>query len=237
MAVKYLTDPFVRNLAPRGTRRIRPDKTGRIEICDLKVTGLCLRVSSLGYKSWSFTYKMPEKKPDGQWRTGKQQRITLGKFPLISLSEARSKALELREQVDAGVDPKARPTTFRSVADTCMEYVDLSLVGRTKHPELARAVFKNHVIPRWGEMQLESVSRGEAHQLLDEVKQDTGVGAAREVQKHLSAMYNWAIDREYVDINPPRRQLQFPSATIRIPHTMAGAACRVAGHLPAGFHS
>jgi len=35
----------------------------------------------------------------------------------------------------------------------------------------------------------------------------------------------------------PRRQLQFPSATIRIPHTMAGAACRVAGHLPAGFHS
>ena len=56
---------------------------------------------------------MPEKKPDGQWRTGKQQRITLGEFPLISLSDARAKVLELREQVDAGVDPKARPTTFR----------------------------------------------------------------------------------------------------------------------------
>jgi len=202
MAVKYLTDPFVSNLQPNGTRRIRPDKTGRIEICDVKVTGLCLRVSAHGHKSWSLTYKMPEKRPDGRWRTGKQQRLTLGKYPLLSLSDARTRALELKEQIDAGVDPKGRPSTFRSVAETCEEYVSLSLIGRVKYPQLAEAIFRNHVVPRWGDRPLENVSRGDAHQLLDEVKQDTGVGAAREVQKYLGAMYNWAIDREYVNINP-----------------------------------
>ncbi len=202
MAVKYLTDPFVRNIQPNGTRRIRPDKTGRIEICDMKVTGLCLRVSAHGHKSWSLTYKMPEKLPDGRWRTGKQQRLTLGKYPLLSLSDARERALDLREKIDAGVDPKGRSSTFRSIAEACEEYVSLSLVGRVKYPHLTEAIFRNHVVPGWGERPLESISRGDAHQLLDEVKQGTGVGAAREVQKYLRAMYNWAIDREYVNINP-----------------------------------
>jgi hypothetical protein len=190
---KYLlSDRFVANVTPRGTPDFPADAAGRIEIGDLRVAGLELRITPRGLKTWTFTYKL----------RGKQRRVTLGHYPGMSVKEARSAALAHREDLQMGVDPsEPRTDTFEAVA---LLYVEKSLNGRVKTPRLWSGVIWKHVIPRWGDRPIGEITRGDCHLLIDEVKV-TGIGAARESRKNLHSMFEWCVDRELLKVNPLHR--------------------------------
>ncbi len=59
---------------------------------DETVSGLALRVTAHGVKAWTFLYTAGSKR----------RRITLGRYPAISLANARTMALEAREAVASG---------------------------------------------------------------------------------------------------------------------------------------
>ena len=59
--------------------------------------GLYLQVASGGTKSWLFRYKSPV--------TAKQREMGLGALSLVSLAQARDRAVECRRQMLAGLDP------------------------------------------------------------------------------------------------------------------------------------
>lgn len=63
--------------------------------------GLCLKVTTFGTKIWEYRYKNPD--------TNKEDTFVIGEYPLISLSEARTKHLELRKLVVIEkINPKNR---------------------------------------------------------------------------------------------------------------------------------
>ena len=64
---------------------------------DALVTGLHLWVKPNLKKYWIFRYS----------QGGKQQNVSLGPYPKVSIAEARLKAQELRNQVDSGMNPIA----------------------------------------------------------------------------------------------------------------------------------
>ena len=53
---------------------------------DAKTPGLALRVTNAGHKAWTFLFTSPD--------TGKRTRITLGSYPALTLSAARTRASE-----------------------------------------------------------------------------------------------------------------------------------------------
>ena len=75
-------------------------------------------VSTSGTKSWRFKYRI----------NGKEKLISLGKYPYITLKEARDRAFEYRRAIENGNDPalekrndkEQRKITFEDVAN---EYV------------------------------------------------------------------------------------------------------------------
>ena len=83
------------NLTARTVKAIRPPASGRIEYWDQGLPGLWLRVSDQGRKSWGITYR----------HNGRQRRLTIGKFPNLTLADARDKARVLLRQVGFGQDP------------------------------------------------------------------------------------------------------------------------------------
>ena len=83
------------NLTARTVKAIRSPASGRIEYWDQGLPGLWLRVSDRGRKSWGITYRL----------NGRQRRLTLGKFPDLSLADARDKAGVLLREVGFGHDP------------------------------------------------------------------------------------------------------------------------------------
>ena len=60
--------------------------------------GLAIRIKPIGTKVWIFNYQRPI--------TKKRANLTLGRYPDLSLAKARTKAIEARELLAEGIDPK-----------------------------------------------------------------------------------------------------------------------------------
>src|SRR5437868_2213563 len=72
-------------------------RSTRVTYCDKKVSGLQLRVASSGIKTFS-VYR---------WFKGsaKPERVTLGRFPDLSIEQARTKAQQVLAALAAGSNP------------------------------------------------------------------------------------------------------------------------------------
>lgn len=89
MARHLLSDVDVRKAKPgKGGHPKRLERSYRL----FDGEGLALFVAVTGVKSWQLRYRL----------AGKEQTATLGKYPRVSLGEARAKADELRRLVDDG---------------------------------------------------------------------------------------------------------------------------------------
>ena len=124
MANPPLTDNFIKALtAPAGKR---------IEIFDQKISGLVLRVSEQGRKTWVVRYRT---------ENGRQPRFTIGTYPTLKLADALDEALKLLAQVKTGDDPASeRRKTRQSVQSAPVRcfgelfeaYIDASRKGHWK---------------------------------------------------------------------------------------------------------
>jgi Arm DNA-binding domain len=85
------------NLTDTLIRSLRAPISGRLEIQDAKCSGLVIRVTPHGAKSWSFRFRDP--------RSGILSRATIGPYPEIALATARERAIDLRRGVASGVNP------------------------------------------------------------------------------------------------------------------------------------
>jgi len=85
-----LNDKSIRNAKPK-------DVVYRLRDGNVVCRGLGITVAPSGAKAFFISYTSPE--------TGKRKQITLGKYPQLSLREARLNAVETRNKVDAGQDP------------------------------------------------------------------------------------------------------------------------------------
>lgn len=107
MAKHLLTDTKVRNLKPKVTPYRKPDGDN-----------LYVYVAPSGVKSWQFRYRLE----------GKPQTLTLGKYPAMSLADARKAAEKARRGAEEGqhltvtkrIEKRKRATdaanTFKAVA-------------------------------------------------------------------------------------------------------------------------
>lgn len=77
-------------------KRLKPPASGRRELCDSKVPGLRLRVTSKGVRTWSLQVKL----------RGRKHRYSIGAFPEVPLSEARKRAARLRADLSEGRAPE-----------------------------------------------------------------------------------------------------------------------------------
>jgi hypothetical protein len=101
---KRLTDRLLKS------NSIIPDEdTKRTTIWDEKVTGFGIRVSHTGTISFFVRYRV----------FGKNRRYTIGKYPQISLSDARRDALDIKRKAMDDIDPA------RNKQDNC--YSDTSI--------------------------------------------------------------------------------------------------------------
>jgi integrase len=119
-----------------------------VELWDEATGGLCLRVFATGKATWTVRYR-PR---DG----GSYQRLKLGTFPDVTLSEARERATRVRAKVFDGEDPASERRARRTaptVADLCRRYLEEEADTKRKPrtAELYRSYLNRHVVPALGE--------------------------------------------------------------------------------------
>jgi hypothetical protein len=98
---KLLTDTLCRTMPVPSA--------GRLDLADLRSSGLSFRVTAAGAKSWNFRFRDP--------RSGKTTRATIGSYPDLSLAVARERVEEMRRTVASGTNPVEAKRRERQQAD------------------------------------------------------------------------------------------------------------------------
>ncbi len=201
-------------LSDYGIARLRPPAKGRLEVADLIVPGLFLRITPRDVRSWSVAYKVRGEggySDTGRPLVGIQHRITLGRYPQLGLSTARDKARLLLATVLEGTDPRpARreahqeriSNTVSSVARRFIEQDAKLTVDSWRRIE---RTLELHVLPVIGDRPIREIGRADIHELLDGVRANSGPGAAYGALKHMHRLFAFALDREIIDRNPAHK--------------------------------
>lgn len=203
--------------------RMRPPAEGRVELGDTVVPGLMLRVTAGGVMSWSVLYKVRGEgglsPVTGRPLRGTQRRITLGTYPILGVKKAREAAIEVLEKSVSGTDArKTRDSALVVRLTGTMEAVARRFIEQDAKPNIEswkkiERALEMHVLPEWGGRPIADIRRRDVHALLDVIIAKGRSGTAQDVRKHLSRLFNWAIDREIIAESPlaglKRKDLQY----------------------------
>ena len=171
---------------------------GQVEYADQTVPGLRLRVGASGIKTFILRKRVG----------GQSRNITIGRFgPRCGLLEARRKARQMINDIEAGSDPSKEAKQSRQMAALTVrsmlpDYLAFK-AGRRRIEETER-IFNRNILPEIGDRLADSVTRGDVTRLVDKVARKAPV-QARNVCAQLSAFYTWALPRlDRLDSNPCR---------------------------------
>ncbi len=237
-------------LSDYGIARLRPPATGRLEVADLILPGLVLRITPRDVRSWSVAYKVRGEggySDTGRPLVGVQHRITLGRYPQLGLSAARDKARLLLATVLEGRDPRPerakahQERRSNTVASVARRFIEQDASKTVESWQRIERTLEMHVLPTLGDKPIREVSRADIHELLDAVAEAAGPSAANGALKHMHRLFEFALDRELVDRNPAhkmkRKDLK-PNGDVRrnLPDDALRAIWKAAGDIgyPAG---
>ena len=169
-------------------------------------TGLLLKIYPTGAKSWIFSYTHPI--------TGKRiPKKTIGKYPFISLSEAREirdgyKALlakgidPFEEQERAKVEEYARSVTVREIG---YKWIDAYSVIREHKPETRQKILRrleNHLFPLFGECEISKIKASDVIEKFQPMQDDGLIETLRRTLKHFIQIMAFALNRDLISHNP-----------------------------------
>ncbi|MBQ0824255.1 integrase arm-type DNA-binding domain-containing protein [Microvirga sp. HBU67558] len=192
---KALTNAFVRSVAA--------PVTGRTDITDDRCEGLALRITAAGVKSWCFRFRDP--------RTGKDARSTIGRYPDLSLAQARARASDLRREVASGSNPvekkyrerqEAQTKTFAALAE---RYLQEHACRFKRSAAADERNLRLHVLPRWADRRFDEIQRRDVIALCEGMVAAGTATNANRVQALISSIFSFAVDADLVGANPCSR--------------------------------
>lgn len=162
----------------------------------LDANGLYLYVPASGKKVWQLRYKV----------LSKEKVMTLGKYPFVSLIEAREKAYEARKIVSEGLDPiqsrkkTEADTSFSSIYKEWYQHKqDVWSEGYAS--ELGR-MFTDDILPMIGTMDINDI---EPMQILAVIRHFESRGAmerANKARRRCGEVFRYAIVTGRAKYNP-----------------------------------
>jgi len=177
--------------------KLKPPLSGEEHYGDAACSGLSLKLTKTGAKSFSFTYRFGQK----------SGRVTLGRYPDIALKDARSKVDELRAMVAQGVDPrleklKQKDKVEMTVALMVDRFIERYAKPKNKSWRQAANNLRLYLVPALGSRPISEVQRKDIHNILDAISRDGKKVAANRALAHIRKFFGWLVERDYLDHSP-----------------------------------
>jgi integrase len=192
----------VLTLTAKGIESLRAGKT-RVDFWDRDVKGLHVRVAPTGERVFAVWYRVHQQ----------PHRMNLGRWPGMSLKDARLRAMEVLTAAGKGVDAvaakkaaiaqaqqrKLRGDRFEDLAEKCMDAIAPEIRDRTA--EEYRRILKANVYPRIGKVRPEAVTKGDIREVLRMVEKQGRIAANRTLAV-VRRVFNWAASQDLVPASP-----------------------------------
>ena len=186
-----LTDLAIRNAKPK-------EKLYRLSDGE----GLALQINPNGAKHWRWRY----------YFDGKEQMLALGKYPLVTLSDARQKAFEARQLVEQGKHPtrekKAEKlrnivkgeNNFEAIARKWLELKSPNLNAKYATQTLAR--MEQHIFPKIGALPIADITIPDVVAVVEAIAAHGTVETAKRMKQVMSQVFRYASQRGLCIHNP-----------------------------------
>jgi integrase len=210
---KRITDAWLKSYSPTNERE---------DWWDTLVDGFGVRISKTGRKTFHVRYRTD---------AGPRRRQSIGRYPALSLADAREEAQRIAREVEKGSDPAAeqreqQDATFGAMAESAMDY--LAERTRPKTQEDRRVIVNSELLPArhrgrkragWKDRPAGSVTRAEVIELHKSIHGRGNTRWANETLKTIHRLYNVALRLQFpgVEYNPAAMVEHFPEKPVRAP--------------------
>ncbi|MCP5404865.1 MAG: integrase arm-type DNA-binding domain-containing protein [Pseudomonadaceae bacterium] len=164
--------------------------------------GLYLLVSPAGGKHWKLKY----------YYLGKEKKLALGSYPLVTLAEAREKAMAARKMKAQEVDPALEKRKDKARAKLESE-TTFEVVARAWHAKNVSGWTENHgsynlrrlerdIFPAFGAMPIKDVTVQDIIGAIRKVEERKAHEVARRLKQMCGQVFRYAIVEGLVQHNP-----------------------------------
>jgi len=163
----------------------------RKETPDGSVPGLYLVVQPSGVKSFALRYRYG----------GKSKKLTLGRYPTLSLADARQKARQAKEQLSYGNNP-ARSTDNPEMFEAAFQsFIDRHVSQNKSGSETIR-IFHHDLLPAFGSRRISDISKRDINALMDRIVDRGSPVMANRTLSAMRKFFVWAVSRDLAQHNP-----------------------------------
>ena len=184
------TDRSIAALKPKATL---------YEVWEDGRTGLGVRMSPKGRKSWNYMYRF----------NGKARRMTLGTYPAVSLASARVKHANAQEKKERGIDPGTLHVERRraerqaeTMAELIDEYLEKYARPNKRTADADERALGKEVLPLWGRRKAASITRRDVIKLLDGIVERGSPIMANRLLEIIRRMFAFGVKRDILDSSP-----------------------------------
>lgn len=192
-------------LTTKSLDAMPPATKKRYEVRDAKAPGLHVRVSTTGARVF-YTMVRPN---------GYRKRIKIGPYPVVSLADARRKAMEIARDVELGEfdkTPDAPEETAPTLGEVIPQFIELHAKPNTKDWKRTQSVLgkfdslKNRPI--------DQIKRQEVSKVLDGIIANGTPTRANRALSAIKKLMNWCVMRGTIEtspvalLRPPTREVQ-----------------------------
>jgi integrase len=161
--------------------------------------GLYFVVQPSGARSWAVRYR----------HEGRSRKHTIGSYPAIDLSNARTLGGKALRVAAEGRDPSHERQLARSVhPDSIAQIADQFIARYAKQNNRERTwreterILRRDVLPRWKGKLIREITRRDILKLLDDTIDRGAPVIANRILAAVRKMFAWAVDRDIISLSP-----------------------------------
>lgn len=184
-----LTDAAIKRAKPRERQYKLSDSQG-----------LYILVRPNGSRLWQMKYRF----------NGKEKTLSFGKYPEVSLAEARRLRDEARTEHRSGIDPSLTRRQKRAQAAGAKNLRDLfngwlennSPLWTPRHTTAVKNSIEQNILPSLGHLAAQDITPPMFLEVLRRIERDVSPDRAKRIRQRISAIYGYGIACGLVSFDP-----------------------------------
>ncbi len=178
-------------------RKLKTNSSKRTEVWDAALPGFGVRVTTCGTKSFVLMYRFK----------GKQRRQTIGRYPLLSLAEARVQAQTILGKASIGEDPaplktdERKPDSFNQVVQDFLT-LHCARVNKPSTILSTKQLLTTEFLPEWKDRHIKTIDKKDVLSILDAAIARGSPGTANHAYAAIRKLFAWCKERDIIENNP-----------------------------------
>lgn len=236
MCSLLLVPNMPRQTKPLTATEVKNAKPKEKEYSLVDGQGLKLRVLPSGSKQWQLNYYRPT--------NGKRANLNLGRYPDVSLVQARKSALEARELIAQEIDPQEHKEQKLQEHKAIHEHTFLNVSKEwfeiKKHdvtPDYAADIWRSielHIFPSLTDTPVKQITAPQVIELLKPIEAKGSLETVKRLVQRLNEVMNYAANCGLIQANPltgiraafkkPKKENMAALAPTELPELMGAIA-------------